>query len=150
MSADDDELLRDAREARALLDPPPPSVRAAAERALTWDLELAELAEQTFDSLVGATDMRSDDVAHDLTFSSEGLVLELTVEPQPDQGALLHGMVIGSVGAVHLLQPGADEVAVDLDDHGRFHIAAGGHAAALRMTRQSGQPVRTPLFSLLD
>jgi hypothetical protein len=142
--AGDDELLRDLRAVVERVDPPPPSLTAAAQALLSWRTVDAELAELVFDSLVDEPGVltrgaRSGDAAlaasaRLLSFEASGLTIAVEVVDAGDAGERRR-----LTGQLDPAQPARVEVRdrrgilpLDADRLGRFTADVGAGPVSLR------------------
>ncbi len=145
--AADAELLAQVRDAVLASDQPPARLRDAAMRAMTWDTDV-ELLLATFDSAKEPLSMRSAATARDLTFGSDGLTVEISIEVDGQDGTVLSGSVGGESERVVLVQPGRPDRDLEVDEHGRFRVPVTGSLAGVVVTTVDGRRIRTELFSL--
>ncbi len=139
------QLLTDLRNAMLAADPMPSRVRDVAVRAHSWDVDAALLADVVFDSLHAEAAMRGHDDARDLTFATPDVRVDITITGG-DGGAILDGTVSDREALIYLVQPGTDELALDVDAHGRFQAEPSERLVSLRIETATGL-IRTGLFS---
>lgn len=152
----DDELYETLLEllgtTMAMTDPPPDAVRQSAQRALGWDLAAADLAELSFDSTTSAAGagMRSLNTTRDLVFELGSVSIEVTIEPDSATDEMLVAGAVGGSAVTHLwlLTPNQEPLSITVDPNGYFHATTSASVAALRLERDTDQPVQTELFSI--
>ncbi len=138
----DDELLKEVRAAVEQADPVPANVVEVAKRAQAWDTELERLL-ITYDSAtadLASSGMRSATSVRDVTFSSSGIELELTIAD-----GQLDGLVTPPDTTVEFVVPGSETVAVSVDNAGRFSVATDAEWGAFVLLN-SGERVQTELL----
>lgn len=146
----DDELLAELAAVVRQASPAPDELVQAGAASFTWRSIDAELAELSFDSLVGAGGpvlvRGPGDAARMLVFEAEGLQVDVEVAPVEGGGRSLVGQVsLEGPGTVEVRSADGGRVHAPLDDHGRFRAARiGPGPLSLRCTiTPEGGPPRT-------
>jgi hypothetical protein len=128
---DDDVLEAELRRLASLADPVPASVLEVAKAGLAWRTINADLAELSYDSMLegaGAGTGYRGGPGRELTFESDGFVVDLQVAESTDangRGSLL-GQLVPSQEAVIEIRTPTEVMEVTADGLGRFQVPRPG------------------------
>ena len=146
-----DAALRALGEALQVADGPPDQVISQAKAIFTWRTIDAELAELTFDSSVDGelAGVRGSQAARNLTFETAAVVIDAEISPAGGGFDVVGSLMPAADATFAYQRPDGDEVAVTVDDLGRFRLD-GLTAGNLRFVVRAGDGARvvTDWFAL--
>lgn len=140
-------LLEQLRELGQAADPVPAEVTFAAKGSFAWRRIDAELAELTFDSLLedaASAGVRSEATIRLVTFSAEGVSVEVEITETGDHRRLIGQLVPPQTARVEIrAASGSSEV--EADELGRFTVdgLAAGPASLRCQLDATGRVVET-------
>jgi hypothetical protein len=147
-----EDFLAELRVAGLVVDPVPERVTFAAKASLAWRTIDAELAQLTYDSALDPERLslvRGAAAARMLTFSADGLTVDIEVE-EAGRNVRLVGELAPGQRAVVGVRHAEGTTEVETDEDGRFRtglVPAGPIALSLRLAA-GGSTVQTEWITL--